>query len=158
MKKTFHLGKIDLNKCGRKINLVTLTVELKENEKRLPVFSASACVWNSKRTDILWGGQCLDGLNTFRAIKNNSIFSKVYEWWKKYHLNDMHVGTVEQELALECWHNNNGTKADFAKDCEYLKTIGLYEVKHNGKLYKYGSGWIYREIPQNDLEGIKELF
>lgn len=155
MKKTFNLGKIAIY-GKRKINLVTLDIELKEKDGK-PVFTASAMVWNSKKTDCFLGGQCLDELCRFASIRNNKIFKKVYKFWKLYHLNDMHAGTPEQEKALEEWENK-GNKYDYTAACEYLKNINMYEVEHNGKPYKYGHSWLYQAIPENDLQEIKALF
>ena len=49
-----------------------------------------------------------------------------------------------------------------------LKNCGLYEVpltadligtrKADGKPYKYGCGWVIANIPEKDLEEIKNLF
>ena len=49
-----------------------------------------------------------------------------------------------------------------------LKNRGLYEVplnadligtrKADGKPYKYGQGWVIENIPENDLEEIRNLF
>ena len=146
MEKTFDFGKIDLNDCGRKINKVEVTVELTEDG----VFCASALVWNSKHTDIECGGQCLDELVQF--LKTNKIFMKIYDWWKKYHLNNMHPGTEKQENALtnagyKSWANN------YNDCCNYLETIGL--LVDDG--YEFGTGWLKRDIPNNVLKEMKEL-
>ena len=65
-------------------------------------------------------------------------------------LNDimnLHAGTKEQEEALDKWHNslqkeNRIVLFSFELDCEYLKSIGLYEVNYKGKTYKYGTEWL----------------
>ena len=73
----------------------------------------------------------------------------------------MHAGTREQENAL-----NEAVKAgkiqsrsanNYTECCEYLKSIGLYEVEFNGKMYKYGHGWLYWEIPTEDIQEIETL-
>lgn len=156
MKKTFNLGKIALY-GERKENLVTLEIELKEKDGK-SVFSSSAMVWNSKKTDCELGGQCLDDLyKNFISIRNNKVFKKVYKFWKLYHLNDMHAGTIEQEKAIKEWESK-GNKYDYTAVCEYLKSINMYEVEYNGKPYKYGHAWLYQAIPEKDLKEIKELF
>ena len=38
-----------------------------------------------------------------------------------------------------------------------LRLLGLYEVEHEGKPYKYGHGWLYRPIPAADLARIWNL-
>lgn len=146
MEKVFDFGKIDLNGCGRKVNKVEVTVELTDDG----VFTASALVWNSKHTDCEIGGQCLDEIAEF--IKDNEIFNKIYKYWKLYHLNDMHPGTKAQEDALheagiENWAN------EYYKVCEYLESVGL--LFDNG--YKFGTGWLKYDIPEDDLMDIKNL-
>ena len=79
----------------------------------------------------------------------------------------MHAGTPEQEEAIEKWEAK-GNKYDYKKVCEMLKDCGLYEVplaanligtrKADGKPYKYGCGWVIANIPEKDLEEIKNLF
>ena len=150
MKKTLNFGKIDWNGTGRKINLVTVEINLKET-KNGPAFSASANVWNSKDSDIICGGQCLDSLVPF--FKNNAVYMTIFSMWKKYHLNDMHPGTPAQEKAL-----NEAGLTEFATNytdcCEYLKKIGLFN--DNGT--NFGETWVYWPIPEEDLEIIKSLF
>ena len=152
MKKTFNFGKIDFYGRGRKINLVTVTMELRNSEKGEEL-SITGDIWNNLKTDIVCGGQCLDEIAEY--IKT-PLFKELYKYWKLYHLNGMHAGTKEQEQALIQW-KNNGNIYNYTKACEYLKSINLYEVEHDGKPYKYGHGWIFEEIPKNDLQRIKEL-
>ena len=169
MRKKFDVfGKIDFYGTGAKINAVTLEVELREDKHGRPVFSVCGDVWNSKHTDIVCGGQCLDEIAKYKLPHNQDLFDFLYEMWKKYHLNDMHAGTVEQEEAIEKW-KAQGNKYDYTKVCEYLKEIGLYEVEYHGLdynkhdedgnyiPYRYGSAWLYREIDADDLERIKSI-
>lgn len=148
LEKTFELGKIDYFGRGRKINPVTVDVELRDKDGN-PVLSICGCVYNQTRTDCVAAGQCLDGIA--KHLHSNQ-FNELYHLWKLYHLNDLHAGTPEQERALE-----DCPSRDYGERCEYLKSIGLYEVMHEGKPYKYGHGWIYHEIPSEDLNRIKEL-
>ena len=79
----------------------------------------------------------------------------------------MHAGTPEQEKAISEWEAN-GNKYDYKKACEMLKNCGLYEVPLNadligtrqadGKPYRYGSGWVIANIPEEDLREIRNLF
>lgn len=152
MKKTFDFGKIAYYGT-RKINPVTVEIELKETDKGY-CFTASGMIWNQCKTDCYCGGQCLD---TIAKYVNASEFKEIYRLWKLYHLNDMHAGTREQEAAIDAW-KEQGNRYDYTKVCDYLKSIGLYEVEHEGKPYKYGHKWLYWEIPSEDLEKIKALF
>lgn len=151
--KTFNLGKIDYCGRGRKINPVTVEVTLKEKDGK-PCFSASATVYNQTKTDILACGQCLDSI---AKLTKNKQFMELYRLWKLYHLNDMHAGTIEQENALEDWESK-GNHYDYTSACDYLKSVGLYEVEYNGKPYKYGHAWLYWDIPEYDLKVIQALF
>ena len=99
-------------------------------------------------------GQCFDKVKALGM--NNSTFDEVYRLWSLYHLNDMHAGTVEQENAL--FKVNLQDANNYEEACEYLKSIGLYKVEYHGEPYRYGSGWIKYDIPEEDLKAIKELF
>lgn len=151
--KTFDLGKIDYYGRGRKINPVAVEVTLEEKDGK-PCFSAMAMVYNQTKTDVVAGGQCLDSI---AKRTHDKQFMELYRLWKLYHLNDMHAGTIEQEKAIEDWESK-GNRYDYTSACEYLKSVGLYEVENNGKPYKYGHGWLYWDIPEYDLKVIKALF
>lgn len=156
MKKTFNFGKIAYSNPKRKTNLVTVKMELRQNEDGLPCFTASADVWNAHKTDIVMGGQCFDELIKFPELKSNKKFRVIYNLWKRNHLNDINAGTLEQTWLVNDWVEKNG-QYDYTKVCEYLKSIGKYEADHNGGKYKYGHGWIYREITEDDLGIITQL-
>lgn len=162
--RTISFGKIDARGSGRKANLVEVTVSLKMNRNGFPEFSASGDVWNTRMTDIIMGGQCLDHIRSVPI--NNTLFQEIKQLWKKYHLNGMNAGTKAQEEALK--KVGLGAAADYYKACEYLKSKGLYEVKltateakynpqYAGKPYRYGSGWLYRPIPAADLAKIRRI-
>lgn len=148
MKKIIEFGKIDFNGTGEKTNLVTLEINLKGEKK--PVFTVSADVWDSKKTDILMGGQCLDELVPY--FKNNRLFMEIYRLWDLYHLNDMHAGTKKQENFLKK-HNVKNWASNYDETCEFLsKNNMLYD---NG--VKFGTVWHYWAIPKKDLEKIKKI-
>lgn len=151
MKKTISFGKVAYNST-RKVNEITVDVELKQNFKGQYVFSVCGDLWNARKTDTLCGGQCLDTL--FNCLKDNKAmnkqFERIYRLWKLYHLNDMHVGTERQDKALAL---ANKQHVDFKERCDYLKSVGL--LYDDG--YLYGSAWLYREIPEDDLKTIKEI-
>lgn len=148
MQRIIEFGKIDYNGIGRRINLVTLEINLKGEEK--PVFTVCANVWNSKKTDILMGGQCLDELLPY--FKNNKLFKEIYRLWDLYHLNNLHAGTKKQEeflkkYCIKDWANK------YEETCDFLnKNNMLYD---NG--VKFGTTWHYWDIPKKDLEKIKKI-
>ena len=146
MKTILKLGKVDGYGNGRKTCAVEIKVELTDDGR----FTASGDLRNSSHTDILMGGQCLDELkDKYESVRNNPKFKQVYQWWKAWHLNDMHAGTEKQESALiEHFGDEN---RDYTEQCEYLESIGLLE--DNG--YKYGTAWLKREIPAEIQEQMR---
>lgn len=113
-------------------NLFKIDVELRRKEDGKEEFSASGEWGNSC-------GQCLD------EIKPANEFQKrLVELWHKYHLNGMNAGTEKQEEALKKWREKNKIEGwAYDDEVKYLKSIKLYEDKG----YKYGSSWLYRELP-----------
>lgn len=175
MNRTIDIQKVDGYGKGRKNCMVSveLELELKLNNGN---FSASADLWNSNRSDILMGGQCFDDLlNDYPELKDNDVFMETYDLWSKYHLNDMHAGTPEQEEAIEEWIKEwkaQGNEYNYKSACEYLKSIGLYEVPvstidletnpqfkdaEEGAMYEYGHSWLKEKIPEHDVERIESL-
>lgn len=138
-----------------KRNVCEVDISLKNSRKGLTL-SICGTVWNQQMTDCVMGGQCLDDmlkLAKSSGWKSNSIalLSEIVDLWEKHHLNNMHAGTRQQEEALKDF------KGDYSARCERLKELNLYEVEHEGKPYKYGHGWIYFDIPAEDIARIWNL-
>ena len=150
MKKTFSFGKVDFNGTGRKNNLVTVDIELKDTKKG-PEFTASGYVWNKNKTDFIRGGQCLDELYKIPALRSNDTFKKIYNLWKRNHLNGMHAGTENQENYIK--EKFGDDYPGYTEVCEALKEVNLYE--DNG--YRYGTSWLYRPISDDDLTMIYQF-
>lgn len=109
------------------------------DEVRGSEFSASAMVY--RHNSFVCGGQCLDYPEVLDIVKNGklcekdkTIYLEILRLWKNYHLNGMDTG---------CEHQKKGTPVG-----EVCPVCG----------YRYGSAWLYREIPEKDLEAIKHLF
>lgn len=150
MEKIISFGKIAYN-SNRKENEVTLELSLNEKEKGI-VFSCCCYVWNRIHTDIVAGGQCLDELVPF--FKHNKLFMEIHKLWKQYHLNDMHAGTEKQENCLKKYCiQQKCCMPSYNKQCEILKENNLLD---DGG-YRYGSAWLFREIPETELNRIKEI-
>ena len=149
LKRTIEFGKVDYTNSGKKNCMVDLEVELRDTIKG-PELSICGDIWNPCHTDSYRCGQCLDEIAKYKG--DNPLFKELYQYWKDYHLNSMHAGTVEQEQALK-----KAGIVDYAEACEYLKSINLYEVEYNGKPYEYGHGWLYQALPENVLSRITEI-
>ncbi len=102
-----------------------------------------------QRNDMVMGGQCLDEL---KELIQDETFDKLYRLWKLYHLNDMHAGTVKQEEALR-EAGLTGWASNYSECCQYLDKVGL--LIDDG--YKFGTGWLKREIPEEDVKIIQSL-
>ena len=152
LKKTFTFDKIAFY-GGKRINLPEVEVELEYKDKG-PVLSICGSIWNSKHTDCVCCGQCLDTMMKFSSLANNALFKKLHRLWTDWHLNDLRAGTVKQEDALKDARKAGHKICGYEDACKYLESIGLLE--DNG--YKYGSSWLYREIPNDVLQEIEALF
>lgn len=146
--KTFNFGKIAYTST-RKVNAVDVEMELRYTDKG-PELSICGNIWNGRHTDTVIGGQCLDKMNQIEDIHGNSVFQELYRLHSLYHLNSLHAGTVKQEDAL---HKSGKYFHNYDDQCKYLESVGLL---YDGD-YKYGTTWLYREIPENDLNKIKSM-
>lgn len=144
---TFDFGKVDFNRRGRKINRITVEVRLYQKSSGL-VFSACGNIWNGRGTDVIVCGQCLD---TISKYVKSPVFNKLYDFWKKYHNNDMHPGTEEQESYLE---SKGIVLHNMDRAIEALKKAGM-EKDSDGIVY--GHKWYYHPIPKKDLDDIKKF-
>lgn len=155
--KKFRFGKIAY--AGKNaVNSVSVEISLyyKNNDISKPVFSACGEIKTPNNKDIVSVGQNLDEIAEY--ITDNETFNTIYRLWNLYHLNHMHAGTPEQEEALERAEKDKNIKLhDYKEQCEYLKSVNLFEVEYNGKPYKYGHGWIYYPIPEKDLQIIHKF-
>ena len=125
---------------------VHVHLELRTNNDNKQVFSCCADC-NRLHTH----GQGLDKINPY--MQNNDLWRIIYRLWKKYHLNDMHAGTEVQETILENDFGEDLYKLSYTDKCRWLSRYNLLD--DNG--YVYGHGWVYREIPADDLYLIKTL-
>ncbi len=154
MKKTFTFPKVAYT-SARRVNLPVIEMELryKDEDYSKPELSICGELWNARHTDIVFGGQCLDHLVAFKSLSNDPLFKKLYRLWHLYHLNGMHAGTVKQEQALDEARKAGSRLCCYEDSCKYLESIGLLD--DDG--YRYGSKWLYRAIPEDDLKEIMSL-
>tara|TARA_R100000278_G_scaffold33502_1_gene30424 strand:- start:219 stop:713 length:495 start_codon:yes stop_codon:yes gene_type:complete len=153
MKKTIQFGKVDYMNNGKKNCLIE--VELNFDGVR---FSASGTIWNHLKTDCYSAGQNLDTIKKF--LPNNKLFNKIYDIWKKYHLNDMTAGSPKQEEYLKSIISEDSLDYSYDLKCEKLKEVNLLHDKsylYDGKPYQYGTAWLTTEIPTEVKQEINNL-
>jgi hypothetical protein len=158
MKKIIDCGKIDWNHTGRKVNKAELELKLEEKDGHW-CFSCCGSVWNNMHTDILAGGQCLDEMFKHPELVE---YKEIHTLWSRHHLNDMVAGSPKQEEAVKAWAKRRekaGKRYDYTEACEMLKKKGLLVDEsyiRNGKPYEYGTAWLTRDIPDEDLTRIRK--
>ena len=121
-------------------NVVKVEVEMKDGN-----FSMHGDYGNG-------AGQIVDDIRP-----KNDAQEKLIELWNRWHLNDMKAGTPKQEEALKKWREErkiHGKYTGYDEECEYLKSIGLYE--DNG--YKYGTKWLKEELPEDIEQQVNDVF
>jgi hypothetical protein len=151
MKKIINFGKIDYNQTGAKRNEVEIVIELTDDNN----LSISGEIWNQNKTDILSGGQNLD---TIKDYVDNKFFAKIYVIWKNYHLNDLNAGTtLQMDYLKSIEHKTQESKKNWYEwGCRELEKVDLLTTIYKNKPYKFGSGWIRKDIPKDILEFLEE--
>jgi hypothetical protein len=153
--RKLEIRKIDGYGNGKNDCLVTVTLALRDTQQG-PAFSALCDVWEPSRRDILLGGQAFDTVRSLHPdIMEDRLFATVFALWEKHHLNDLHAGTPAQENAIDEAIREDllPERAGFDLKVSYLKLVGLYV---DGG-HRYGSSWLYREIPEADLALIEDM-
>lgn len=117
----------------------------------------SGSIWNGKtksEKNHMSSGQCLDSIDP-EDFNEKAEITLIKEIWKAWHLNGMLCGTKAQEMALQEFYKINPTlKRTYVTCVKYLKTIDL----HNDNGYVYGSKWCGRDLPEQVISDVKEVF
>lgn len=84
--RTFSFGKFDYYNHGRKVNEAEIEIRLDKDENRFRV-SLSGGLWNGRKTDYIYCGQCVDDLGEdFPSLKENIVYNTLFDIWKNCHL------------------------------------------------------------------------
>lgn len=144
MKKTLYVGKLD----GKGVS-ITLEMEKKNQKKKTIEHTEVDSYYALSMTgDIRNGGgaQINDilrkGLDEYAIPKEN--FHRIIEIWDNYHMNDFQPGCEHQISIPTNIANWSELAAKQTKLCP------------NG--YKYGSGWLLKELPNGLVEEVLALF
>jgi len=136
-------------------------LKMHKNPVRL---SISASEWNLSRSDCTQCGQMQDTLRRefndgnlkLKSSVSNDDFRKLLDIWDRYHLNDIMAGT-EKQLDLINQHRHDEKYADKDVFLDKPEAI-LKDFKANpDRDWKYGSGFLYRPIPDDVQEFIKKM-
>lgn len=159
----YKLGKVedytfaDIEICLKEECKQRVKTDLRLSDNITYDFTVCGNVWKRKHSNIIMAGQILDYL--YEKFSNDDEFVKIYKWWKDWHLNTLNAGTDKQmeyikkhekeiRKSMDC-----GDKCYYTACCEKLKEGGLYEDKG----YKYGTEWLYRELPQEIIDYVKKV-
>lgn len=109
-------------------------------------YNALTIEWEIWRNCVCkYAGQCQDTVKEYSNELNADI-NYLLEIQEKYHLNDLRPGTKEQIAYLSQLGITTYDKAVDALDKAGLNTP-----------YKYGSGWLVQELPQEVVSNIKSF-
>lgn len=82
--------------------------------------------------------------------------------WKRWHNNDMRAGSPAQMEHLRIVQTTTGLKLTHENVCEILQDAGLYVDDHfnwgsDTAGYRYGSAWIFEQLPESVIEWFNDL-
>jgi hypothetical protein len=88
-------------------------------------------------------GQCLDSIKPATPEQK-----KLIDTWEQWHLNGMSAGTDKQNEIAKGLSYDDAVKK--------LEESGLLYDTHpeTGEPYRYGSGWIKKELPENFIDDL----
>jgi len=123
--------------------------------------------WDGQRLSITGtegrdsGGQIIMhpwNFQTYAEGYSAETVQQLRDIWEKWHSNDMQAGSPAQTAFLEA---NPVSRADhYTAATEALKAAGLNpdpNYLHKGKPYKYGSAWLFVEVPAEALQYLHQL-
>ena len=110
-------------------------------------------------------GNCRGGCGQINPIIDGTLtkgwsFQSLHEFnaiWERWHLNDMIAGTPEQEAFLRMLKDGGWKYESYDVACLKLKDNDLLVVTHEGEDYKYGSKWLFEEVPADVIKFLSEL-
>jgi hypothetical protein len=87
--------------------------------------------------------------------------AKLDELWRRWHLNGTRAGSPKQQAWLrEHPVTVEYPKSHFVEACAALDAAGLQPdptYLHKGEPYRYGSAWLYEDVPADVLVWLRSL-
>jgi len=162
--RSFHLGKFNFkNRKARSTDL-----EVKMHVRNLEPDTSKPARFELQMTyDLTYAG-CgvgqgpLDSLfrygESWEDYKysddfNFALFDELLTLAKKYNRNSFYAGTRKQDACLEKFYPELHSDFDYTEACRVLEEHGLLVDRG----FKYGSAWLFREIPLKDMTRIMDL-
>lgn len=139
----------------RKSMQAIVTVRLDETDPIKPVLSMNAHIKGFQ-------GDAMSVLLESKATGTDPLLRELCELYDLYNDNDLHAGTDRQETAIRQALLDGTLASDtYPAVSDYLKSIHLYiddAVRDAaGNPHRYGHGWVYAAIPEDDLSRIRHL-
>lgn len=156
LNKVIRIGTVD---CGR---IVSVYCKIKYEHERLSITGVVGPLPNGNTV-----GSCgqinLDNLYWYNFAEDWNLerVNMLQAIWKEYHLNDLVAGSPAQELYLK--HNPTDDRTNhYNQAVERLTAAGLNpDPNHTnpmtGELYRYGSAWLRKDIPQWVIKWLDSL-
>jgi hypothetical protein len=147
-----YTGSIELTiEVRKKTNSNGLTIDLERTPSELVCVSLVGSTYRNQREDC--GGQCQDTIAQIWA--NEPSVQRIVALWERWHLNDMRAGTRAQEEYLRQY------RPAYLPPYSYYDAacVNLTAAKlHPDRDYRYGSQWLYEDVPQEVLDELVALF
>ena len=124
----------------------TLNIEI-EDKNSFKCLSICGSYFTGKK--LLKSDKNLIGWGQIHDEVKEIIPARLYEIWKRWHLNDMRAGTFVQEEILRQAKVSGVEFNDFYTDaCNYLQRFDA--LIDEG--YTYGTAWLKEELPQEVID------
>jgi hypothetical protein len=123
----------------------TLKIEIKDKNSFKSLSIVGTCFTGKK---LLKSEKNLLGWGQIQDQVKEIIPARLYEIWKRWHLNDMRAGTFVQEEILRQAKASGVELNDYDDACNYLQRFDA--LVDDG--YKYGSKWLKEELPQEVID------
>lgn len=122
MKGLYRIAKVDFNATGRKINLAELSWQLRDNG----FFTAQGGIWNSKSSDYILCGQCVDEVAKF--FPDSPLITEIFDVWKDWHLK---IVTDESVIKkIQSWAKRaNNTLDTYNEFRDYFRSFDKESIR-----------------------------
>lgn len=144
MKGIYRIAKVDYNSTGRRINLAEISWELTDNG----FFTAQGGFWNSKGSDYVQCGQCVDAVAKF--FPDSPLITEMFDVWSNWHLKVVTDESVLKKIRA-WWTRVDHSLNDYTEFRDYLRQNFDKESLQGIKLEKTHKGYGFLSYPESSL-------